>query len=1093
MYEYSELNLIEKSAIDLFDHFGYTYENALYDKTGPHSFLGRQNESEVILVKYLRPALERLNKETLSSLPEQADEILDQAIEELKRDRSDRPLVQANREVYQLLKHGIEITLPEPNKHDKGQQITLKYIAWDTTEQNDYLLVSQLRIRHDIYKRRTDLLGYVNGIPLIFIELKAIHERLEHAYNDNLKDYKKHIPQLFWYNAFIILSNGRESRIGSLTAGWEHFSEWKRIDREDEPPCASLETIIYGTCEPKHLLDIVENFILFSDESEGLRKIIARNHQYLGVNNAIKALQNRKANDDRLGVFWHTQGSGKSYSMIFFVEKVHYKLQGDWTFVIVTDREDLDKQIFQTFKNAQAATEKEIHAKGGKHLKKLLSENHRTIFTTIQKFHLRNLNDAKKAKQQKANEQISYPKLSDRSNIIVISDEAHRSQYADLARNMRNALPNAAFIGFTGTPLIKGKEEEETRKKFGDYISKYNFGHSVEDGTTVPLYYENRSPQLQVINSKLNEQISDELEKAQADENDEESIQKHFPQIYNLITSEPRLESIAKDIVAHFMRRGYRGKAMVVSIDKITAVKMYDKVYKYWHNEIDRLENQLQNIDENDETKEDMRTKLLHDIRYMQTTDMAVVISADQNEDEKFSKQGLDIKKHRDRMEKDKLEEKFKSSMHNLRIVFVCAMWMTGFDVPSLSTVYLDKPMRNHTLMQAIARANRVFRDKENGLKVNGLIVDYLGIFNDLHQALAIYASTQEYGTIEQGDMPIRDKRTLLPKLQSAMQEAEQFCQKQGIDLQAILAAPKLDLINLLKDATDKIVINDKTQRQYITLVAAADRYYNAILPDEKARETYERLHALLIEIARIIHSLKPPTYVSHLMGNITDLINTSITVIDYVVRKVVESSSQYILPERIDLSKIDYQALAEDFKTGHQAMKSEQLRGRIASQIQYMLARNKKRIDYQEEFEAMVDEYNQGSANLEIHYYKLLQFMKKLHEEEERHIKESLTEEELALYDIIILPDIQLTIDEKDRIKGIVRDLLATLKRDKLRFDWDTKQAVKAQIRKVIKEALKKMPNPYLQELNTLHDKIYEHISTTYDGIGKSIYDEAG
>jgi type I restriction enzyme, R subunit len=229
------------------------------------------------------------------------------------------------------------------------------------------------------------------------------------------------------------------------------------------------------------------------------------------------------------------------------------------------------------------------------------------------------------------------------------------------------------------------------------------------------------------------------------------------------------------------------------------------------------------------------------------------------------------------------------------------------------------------------------------------------------------------------------------------------------------------------------------------------------------------------------------------LIGNITDLINASLTVKDYVVRKVVESSSQYILPERIDLSKIDYQALAEDFKTGHQAMKSEQLRGRIASQIQYMLAHNKKRIDYQEEFEAMVDEYNQGSANLEIHYYKLLQFMKKLHEEEERHIREGLTEEELALYDIITLPDIQLTIDEKDRIKGIVRDLLATLKRDKLRFDWDTKQAVKAQIRKVIKEALKKMPNSYLQELNILHDKIYEHISTTYDGIGKSIYDEAG
>lgn len=460
MDEYSELNLIEKSAIDLFDHLGYTHENAFYDKTGPHSFLGRQTESEVVLVKYLRPALERLNKDILSPFPEQADDILDQAIEEIKRDRSDRPLAQANCEIYQLLKQGIEITLPEQNEHGEGQQITLKYIEWETAKQNDYLLVSQLRIRHDIYNRRTDLLGYVNGIPLIFIELKAIHERLEHAYNNNLKDYKKHIPQLFWYNAFIMLSNGRESRIGSLTAGWEHFSEWKRVEQEDEPSRASLETIIRGTCEPKRLLDIVENFILFSDESEGLRKIIARNHQYLGVNNVIKALQNRNENDDRLGVFWHTQGSGKSYSMVFLVQKVHYKLQGDWTFVVVTDREDLDKQIYRTFKNVNAVTEEKIHARGGKHLQELLRGNHRVIFTTIHKFHLRNLSDAKQPKKQKEKGKVSYPKLSDRSNIIVISDEAHRSQYADLARNMRNAIPNAAFIGFTGTPLIKGKEEE---------------------------------------------------------------------------------------------------------------------------------------------------------------------------------------------------------------------------------------------------------------------------------------------------------------------------------------------------------------------------------------------------------------------------------------------------------------------------------------------------------------------------------------------------------------------------------------------------------------------------------------------------------
>ncbi len=1104
MYEYNELNRVEKPAIDLFTQLKYNTENAYYDKTGPYSTLGRQNESDVVLVKYLRPALKRLNKDILAPVAEQANDLIDQAIEEIRKDRSDRSLAEANREVYKLLKEGIQLPLAGENKRDEMQDITLRYIDWDIATNNHYLLVSQLWIRHDIYNRRTDLLGFVNGIPLIFIELKAMHERLEQAYNNNLKDYKTYIPQLFWYNAFIILSNGRESRIGSLTAGWEQFAEWKRIDSEDEQPHASLETILRGTCEQNHLLDIVENFTLFSDESAGLRKIIARNHQYLGVNNAIKVLEQRKEGDDKLGVFWHTQGSGKSYSMVFFVQKVHYKLKGDWTFLIVTDREDLDKQIYQTFKNTDIVKGNETHARGGKHLQKLLKEDHHVIFTTIQKFHLRKLNDGEKPKKEARpkksakKEREKYPELTNRSDIIVISDEAHRSQYADLSQNMREALPNAAFLGFTGTPLIEGEEREETRRKFGDYISKYNFGHSIEDSTTVPLFYENRSPEMQVINGEINAQISEALDKADVEEEEEEGVQKKFKELYNIITLEPRLEKIAADIAQHFMRRGYRGKAMVVSIDKMTTVKMYDKVQKYWRIEIEKLKAQLQATDENDETQEDLRAKLQHDINYMEATDMAVVVSSEQNEDEKFGKQGLDIQVHRRRIETEDLEGMFKAPNHNLRIIFVCAMWMTGFDVPSLSTIYLDKPMRNHTLMQTIARANRVFRSRENGLKVNGLIVDYLGIFNDLLNALAIYASNQDQGTktLDKGDLPIQNKRVLLPYLQRAMQEVEEFCQRQAIDLPAILAASTMDSIHLLTDAANKIVINDDTQKHYISLVASAERYYNAILPNREIQDTYEKRVALAIEIARILYSFKEPTDVSNFMEDITNWMSESVATKDYVVRKVNETSSQYILPERIDLSKIDYEALAEDFKAGNQAIKYERLRGKVAGKVQYMLSRNKKRINYQEEFQRMIDEYNQGSANQEIHYYKLLQFMKKLAEEDERHIREGLTEEELVLYDIVLLPEIQLSEDEKDRIKMIVRTLLAMLKKEKLRADWNApsaKQPVKAQVRNAIKAALMEMPGPYLQELNALGGKIYEHIASTYDGRGKSVYDEAG
>jgi type I restriction enzyme R subunit len=378
---------------------------------------------------------------------------------------------------------------------------------------------------------------------------------------------------------------------------------------------------------------------------------------------------------------------------------------------------------------------------------------------------------------------------------------------------------------------------------------------------------------------------------------------------------------------------------------------------------------------------------------------------------------------------------------------------------------------------------------------VNGLIVDYLGIFNDLRKALAIYASNQDQNTksADKGDLPIQNKRVLLPVLQGAVREAEEFCQKQDVDLPAILAASTMDSIRLLTDAANKIVINDQTQKQYISLVASAERYYNAILPNREIQETYEKRVALLVEIARILYSFKEPADVSNIMEDINNLMSESVATKDYVVRKVNESSSQYILPERIDLSKIDYQALAEDFKAGNQAIKYERLRGRVAGKVQYMLRRNKKRINYQEEFQRMIDEYNQGSANQEIHYYKLLQFMKKLGEEDERHVREGLTEEELALYDIVLLADIKLTEDEKDRIKMTVRKLLAALKKEKLRSDWNTKQAVKAQVRNMIKTALIEMPGPYLQELNMLGGKIYEHVASTYDSTGKSIYDEAG
>jgi len=489
--DYSEDALVEKPVIRLFQDLRWETANC-FDETflpGGGS-LGRETPEEVVLVRQLEPSLKKLN-------PDLSQEVIDLAIAEITRDRSTMSPVSANRETYQMLKEGVRVQYRNP----QGETVTenVRIIDWDNPENNNYFLASQLWVSGDLYKRRADLVGFVNGIPLVFIELKASHKDLKKAYKDNFRDYKTSIPQLFWYNGIVILSNGSRSVIGTITSEWEHFNEWKRINSEGEEGIVSIETMIRGTCDREKLLDLVENFTLFVEVPGGTAKVIAKNHQFLGVNNAIEALKRIRENQGRLGVFWHTQGSGKSYSMIFFSQKVLRKLSGNWTFVIVTDRLELDDQIYQNFAHSGAVRETQARAESGEDLQRLLREDHRYIFTLIQKF-----------RTEKGG---PYPMLTPRSDIIVIADEAHRTQYDTLALNMRTALPNAAFIAFTGTPLIQ--TEEKTREVFGDYVSVYTYRQSTDDGATVPLYYENRIPELQLTNLGINEDIEKIIEEAE--------------------------------------------------------------------------------------------------------------------------------------------------------------------------------------------------------------------------------------------------------------------------------------------------------------------------------------------------------------------------------------------------------------------------------------------------------------------------------------------------------------------------------------------------------------------------------------------------
>lgn len=1049
---YSEDSLIEQPAIELLNTLGWQTANCFheFDQSGG-SPLGRETKSEVVLISRLRPALKKLNL----SLP---DEAIEQAINELTRDRSLMGPARANQDVYQLIKNGIKVKIPDREGDDETVE-TVKVIDWNKPDNNDFFLASQFWITGEMYTRRADLIGFVNGLPLVFIELKASHKRLENAYNDNLRDYKDTIPHIFWYNAFIILSNGSRSRIGSMTAEWEHFADWKKINSEGEEGIISLETMLRGTCEPSRLLDLVENYTLFMEAKGGLIKLVAKNHQYLGVSSAIEALKEIKTREGRLGVFWHTQGSGKSVSMIFFSQKVLRKIPGNWTFVIVTDRTELDDQIYKNFAGSGAVTEEEAQASSSRNLRQLLKEDHRYIFTLIHKF--------RTEKGEK------HPVVSERPDIIVIADEAHRSQYDTLALNMRTALPNASFIAFTGTPLIIG--EEKTRDVFGDYVSIYNFKESIDDKATVPLYYENRIPELQLTNEDLNEDMENLLEEAAMNEEQEAKLEREFAREYHLITRDDRIETIAEDIVSHFTGRGFKGKAMVICVDKVTAVKMYERVQKYWKKKLEELRNKR--ADE----PQDRTRDIAEQIEYMEETDMAVVVSQAQNEIDDMRKKGVDIIPHRKRLVKEDLDTKFKEPDDLFRIVFVCAMWMTGFDVPSCSTIYLDKPMRNHTLMQTIARANRVFRDK-----VNGLIVDYVGVFRNLQKALAIYGSGSG-GRVKPGDTPVQNKSALVEQLKNTVQEVTAFCKDLGINLDKIIGSEQFEKVKFLDDAVDTILVKEEAKKKYLTLANIVTSLYKSILPDPSANELAPVCLVIRI-IAEKIRILSPETDISEVMYQVEKLLDESIATEGYVIRDTFDD-------QLIDLSKVDFKALRNEFKIGHKHTKAEKLKGKIADKLKKMIRVNRTRMDYHDKFQKMIEEYNAGSMNIDEFFNRLVDFAWTLNEEDKRHMSEQLSEEELAIFDLLTKPRIELTKKDELQVRKAARDLLERLKKEKLVLDWRKRQQSRAEVRLTIEDMLdKELPPIFAPELyQNKCEVIYHHIYESYYGEGKSVYEPGG
>lgn len=1043
-YDYSENILVQKSAGDLLrDELGWDVQFAYNTEVlGKNGTFGRTSYHEILLTRYFQNALRRLN-------PWMTDSQLSEAQKTLESRLSTASLLQVNEEKYFLIRDGIPVAVKKPNGQPETKRAAV--IDFQNPENNEFLAIKELKIQGDLYRRRTDIVGFVNGIPLLFVELKKNTVDVQNAYEDNYTDYLDTIPQLFYYNAFLMLSNGTEAKIGTLGSKYEFFHEWKRL-AESDPGSVALETMLRGICRKENFLDLLENFILYDHSGGRTAKILARNHQYLGVNEAVKAYAGRKLNDGKLGVFWHTQGSGKSYSMVFLAQKIRRKFAGSPTFVILTDRDELNKQISDTFENCgllgktKAA---QFIAASGDDLVQKLKGNPSFIFTLIQKF----------------NKPDAAPIYPDH-DIIIMSDEAHRSQYGIFADNMMKLLPTAARIGFTGTPLLSS--DNITARTFGGYVSIYDFKRAVEDGATVPLYYENRGEKiLDLHNPEITNQILDAIENADLDVDQQDKLESEFAKEIHLLTAEPRLRSIAKDFAGHYSDLWTSGKAMFVCLNKVTCVRMYNFVQEYWQAEIQNLKAKIKSATQQE--AQELERKL----RWMQETEMAVVISQEQNEIQTFRKWGLDIKTHREKMENRELDKEFKDSGNPLRVVFVCAMWLTGFDVKCLSCLYLDKPLKAHTLMQTIARANRVAEGKSNGL-----IIDYIGIVKALRKALADY--TANAGGLGGAD-PTVDKEKLIARIGDTVARTETFLSERKIDLGLLIAAEGFAKLSYLQDAANAVCGSIEDKKSFSTYASELKRLMKYTDRDDVTghmRRQYEAIAA----IYGMLQKKRKHTDTTDLMVEINAIIN------DYVEIEPQQPNA-ITAPPRFDISAIDFDLLRREFaKTRRKNLLMRDLDEAIRRQLDKMVFANPKRIDYYERYREIIQSYNgeQDRATIEKTFLDLMDLADRMSREEQRYAREGFaSDEELSLYDMLFRDD--LSKNDIKKLKTAASDLLRKIKTKISELDhWTDKQETRAVVDTLIRDVLwETLPECYNNDdITEYREKVYEYVFTRYKEI---------
>ncbi|MFS0576423.1 type I restriction endonuclease subunit R [Sporosarcina sp. 179-K 3D1 HS] len=1046
-WEYSENILVQNSAGNLLhDVLGWDVQFA-YNKEvlGENGTLGRESYKEIVLTRYLRKALFDINDWL-------TEEYCDIAVKTLLAYTSSSTLMQINREKYRMLRDGIPIKVRKPNGEQEDKLV--RVFNFSDPANNHFLAVKEMKIHGDLYRRRTDIVGFVNGIPLLFIELKKQNVDVQDAYTCNYTDYLDTIPRLFHFNAFVMLSNGLESRIGTLGSKYEFYNEWKRLHEED-PGSVELATMLKGICDKKNFMDLFENFILFDISGGITAKIMARNHQFLGVNEAVESYENRKLNNGKLGVFWHTQGSGKSYSMVFLAQKIRRKFAGSPTFVILTDRDELNKQISDTFEACGllgTTKAQQFIAQNGDDLIQKLKGNPSFIFTLIHKFN-------------KPNESPIIPN----HDIIVLSDEAHRSQNGIFADNMLALLPTASRIGFTGTPLFA--YDNITERTFGGYVSIYDFKRAVEDGATVPLYYENRADLLEIENPEINERLLEAIEQADLDVNQQAKLEQEMSKEIHILTSEKRLDAIAKDFVEHYSELWTSGKAMFVCINKVTAVRMYNLAQKYWAIKIKEIEASLSSATQQE------YMEISRKLDWMKQTEMAVIISPEQNEIATFEKWGLDIKPHRTQMERREMDKEFKDPDNPFRIVFVCAMWLTGFDVKSLSTIYLDKPLKAHTLMQTIARANRVYQGKSNGL-----IVDYVGVVKALRKALAEYTKTKGGAG---GSNPAPDKSELIARIIALLNEINAYMKQRDFDLSSIIQAVDFVKLSLVQEGANAMCVSEEVKKRFEVMARELFKLFKYV-EKQDVKESERALKNAISAVYDQMQEKRKKSDNTDLMIQLHNIVGEYIKVVKAPEISKDGGTGYIVESRRFDISHINFERLQQEFaRVKNKNLLLKDLKELIDDRLDTMLKYNPTRINYYERYQKIIQEYNaeHDKAAIEKTFIDLTNFVNDLDDEEKRYVREGFdNDEELAMYDLLLKES--LTPSEIKNIKKLAKILLEQIK-DKISVldQWTEKEETQAAVDNLIRDTLwSELPESYDDRLfKEYRRKIYEFVYTTY------------